>query len=629
MKRILLIPMVSISLKGMLLGGIINVPGDHSTIQAALNAAQTGDTVLVQPGTYYENIFWPDVNGIKLISAGDSSNTIIDGGGTSSVIYMNPTTATIDTTTVIEGFKITNGGGVTFGGGFFVQNASPIILNMLIDQNTATDRGGGLYLRYSESIIKSSSITDNEAPFGGGIWNQNSSTLMSHLVISRNIGWSKGGGMFVSSGSVTLKNMKIMNNRAGSDGGGLWLSGNVSMTTLLIVENSGTNGGGIFFDVNRGTDLKFSDIQIIHNTGSNGGGLYAGYDYTPGWGSGTLTWSNVVISKNVSNYGGGIYSKGNPPLSNLSISHNEAVFNGGGIYFQNSQIPQSQFLTITHNRSRHGVGGLFSESGSSSISKSNLLNNGAGYTNSDNSVILDADSVWWGHTSGPYHPNQNPTGQGDSVNAFVNVTPWLTTPDTTAPPIPAQNLISTGSGNDFINLSWDPSPLGDFAGYILYYDSDSSGYPYSNSLDVGTGTSYSLTGLQVGTPVYLAVTVYDTDGNESWYSNEVTLNPAVLDIYESNQFPTKFALHQNYPNPFNPTTRLEFDLPHQVQVSLKVYDIMGREVITMVNESMNPGYHRLVWDGRNKRGQQVPTGIYIAKLVTPEYDKSIKMVLLK
>jgi len=56
----------------------INVPADYATIQAALDAADSSDTVLVQPGTYPENIFWPDVNGIKLISAGDSSNTIID-----------------------------------------------------------------------------------------------------------------------------------------------------------------------------------------------------------------------------------------------------------------------------------------------------------------------------------------------------------------------------------------------------------------------------------------------------------------------------------------------------------------------------------------------------------------------
>ena len=75
------------------------------------------------------------------------------------------------------------------------------------------------------------------------------------------------------------------------------------------------------------------------------------------------------------------------------------------------------------------------------------------------------------------------------------------------------------TGNDFISLGWDVSEIGDLAGYKLYYDSDSSGYPYANSIDIGTETSYTLSGLQLGTTYYLAVTTYDTDGNESWYSN--------------------------------------------------------------------------------------------------------------
>ena len=95
----------------------LNVPVDYSTIQSALSAANEGDMVLVQPGTYTENIFWPETNGIKLISAGDSSNTIIDGGGISSVVYINPQTAAIDTTTLIQGFKITNGGNSVYGNG--------------------------------------------------------------------------------------------------------------------------------------------------------------------------------------------------------------------------------------------------------------------------------------------------------------------------------------------------------------------------------------------------------------------------------------------------------------------------------------------------------------------------------
>ena len=86
---------------------IRNVPASYATIQAGLNACLNGDTVLVQPGTYTQNIAWPNIDNIKLFSAGDSSNTIINGGGIGVVISMG--SAQTDTNTIIRGFKLTNG----------------------------------------------------------------------------------------------------------------------------------------------------------------------------------------------------------------------------------------------------------------------------------------------------------------------------------------------------------------------------------------------------------------------------------------------------------------------------------------------------------------------------------------
>ena len=100
--------------------------------------------------------------------------------------------------------------------------------------------------------------------------------------------------------------------------------------------------------------------------------------------------------------------------------------------------------------------------------------------------------------------------------------------------------------------------------------------------------------------------------------------------------PTEFALHQNYPNPFNPSTTVRFDLPHAAEVHLLVYDILGREVVRLVNERLEPRYRQVIWNGKTAQGRDVPTGIYIARLlatptagITPQYTKSIKMVLLK
>jgi hypothetical protein len=80
----------------------------------------------------------------------------------------------------------------------------------------------------------------------------------------------------------------------------------------------------------------------------------------------------------------------------------------------------------------------------------------------------------------------------------------------------------------------------------------------------------------------------------------------------------------NYPNPFNPVTTIRYDLPHASEVSLIVCDLLGREVARLVDGYLEPGYHEVLWNGRD-----FPSGIYIARLVTPGYSKAIKMVLLK
>ena len=89
---------------------VINVPANQSTIQAGIDEAEEGDTVLVASGTYYENIVWPETNGIKLIGEARET-TIIDGDSLASVFTIGNANFTthIDTTTVISGFTIQNG----------------------------------------------------------------------------------------------------------------------------------------------------------------------------------------------------------------------------------------------------------------------------------------------------------------------------------------------------------------------------------------------------------------------------------------------------------------------------------------------------------------------------------------
>ena len=64
-------------------------------------------------------------------------------------------------------------------------------------------------------------------------------------------------------------------------------------------------------------------------------------------------------------------------------------------------------------------------------------------------------------------------------------------------------------------------------------------------------------------------------------------------------------------------------------VRLTIYDLLGREVARLLDQRVGPGYHRVTWNGRDRSGREVPTGVYIARLATAEYAKSIKLILLK
>jgi len=93
--------------------------------------------------------------------------------------------------------------------------------------------------------------------------------------------------------------------------------------------------------------------------------------------------------------------------------------------------------------------------------------------------------------------------------------------------------------------------------------------------------------------------------------------------------PNSFALCQNYPNPFNPTTTIRFSLDKASLVSLKIYNILGQEVIELFNEEAVPGIYIVHWDGKNNFGQPVSSGLYFAKLISTNQSKLIKMLLIR
>ena len=110
---------------------------------------------------------------------------------------------------------------------------------------------------------------------------------------------------------------------------------------------------------------------------------------------------------------------------------------------------------------------------------------------------------------------------------------------------------------------------------------------------------------------------------------EVELEAGAVTAAEEDKAPRVTVLYQNYPNPFNPSTAIEFHLPRRERVSLRVYDVSGRLVRTIAEETLDMGDHRFTWDGRNDRGAPAASGVYFYMLKSDSIRQARKAVLLR
>ena len=123
------------------------------------------------------------------------------------------------------------------------------------------------------------------------------------------------------------------------------------------------------------------------------------------------------------------------------------------------------------------------------------------------------------------------------------------------------------------------------------------------------------------------------DPNHPWYHVSFRVARYVysssVGIKEINETPGKFILYQNYPNPFNPSTNIKYQIPNSKFVTLKVYDVLGKEVETLVNEMQSAGTYEISWNARNGVSAAYSSGIYYYKLVAGNYTDTKKMILIK
>jgi len=115
-------------------------------------------------------------------------------------------------------------------------------------------------------------------------------------------------------------------------------------------------------------------------------------------------------------------------------------------------------------------------------------------------------------------------------------------------------------------------------------------------------------------------------GNDGTIDDTIFVKNQATDV-KANYFtgvPGEFNLYQNYPNPFNPSTTITFDIPAQELIVLKIYNILGQEIATLVNEVRTAGHYSEIFNA-----SQLPSGVYIYKLTAGSFTESRKMILLR
>jgi len=140
-----------------------------------------------------------------------------------------------------------------------------------------------------------------------------------------------------------------------------------------------------------------------------------------------------------------------------------------------------------------------------------------------------------------------------------------------------------------------------------------------------TTTSRSVSSLALNTTYYWRVRSKNAAGYSAYSAARSfkTIRTTAVEKLDGS-IPSDYALSQNYPNPFNPTTTIRYDIPANGWVTLKVYDILGREVATLVNGMESPGYKEV-----NFNANKLPSGIYFYRLTAGTFTETRKLVLMK
>jgi hypothetical protein len=259
----------------------IRVPIDAATIQQAIDASAAGDTVVVSPGTYVENLTFRG-KAIRVVSEQGPAVTVIDGNRAGSVVTFSSGETR---NAVLEGFTVRNGANAFSGGGVLIQNSAPTVLGNWILNNGACS-GAGIYSYFSSPLIKGNTISRNyvyacSGASGLGVYvGGDSAAELIENVITENSGFADGGGvtLFAAGRAVLRSNVIARNVTSGfspcTSGGGIWMV-NFSQATIvnnLVVGNVAGCGGGLYWGGSTGV-TTFANNTFADNDAAEGSAI--------------------------------------------------------------------------------------------------------------------------------------------------------------------------------------------------------------------------------------------------------------------------------------------------------------------------------------------------------------------
>jgi hypothetical protein len=281
---------------------IINVPADQETIQEAMNSSDDGDTVLVHPGIYVENINFHEKSivlaSLFLTTGNDAylDSTIIDGDESGTVVTIEDVQGD---NPALTGFTIRNGRTEGWGGGISFLNSSVLMSDLMVSNNFAAG-GGGINISTRDSlIVRNVTVRDNYSQSrAGGIFNSGSHTLFIDVHIINNESGSYAGGFSASGSPSHFLGGSIVGNTAPTGGGIYLCSGpDIVLTGTLIQDNYAELGGGMH--ITGGSGINMSYCQITGNSAERAGGgacLAGGVE---------KVFTNVTVANNLAPSGGG------------------------------------------------------------------------------------------------------------------------------------------------------------------------------------------------------------------------------------------------------------------------------------------------------------------------------------